>query len=112
MGRKKYNYYSVREGRVNGIYTSWKEAEKQVKGFSECDFKGFKSRRDAIKYMNHRDVVDGHAATGSSSAADPCSSSAAAGGNKNNPGKNKESLLSRVLEENAKFKEQIAFLKG
>ncbi|MED6178807.1 hypothetical protein PIB30_111089 [Stylosanthes scabra] len=119
MERKKYNYYAVRKGRVTGIYTSWKEAEKQVKGFRNCDYKGFKSRRDAFKYMNHRHIVDGHVtAAGSSSAADPGSSSAAAGGSQSNPGEehkehkeDKESLLIRALEENAKFKEQIATLK-
>ncbi|MED6169283.1 hypothetical protein PIB30_019925 [Stylosanthes scabra] len=82
MDREKDSYYAVRKGRVPGIYTSWKKADKQVKGFSDCDFKGLMSRRDALKYLNykdHRDVVDGHVtAAGSSSAADPGSSFAAA----------------------------------
>ncbi|MED6202400.1 hypothetical protein PIB30_104988, partial [Stylosanthes scabra] len=60
-------------------------ADKQVKGFCDCDFKGSMSRRDALKYLNrrdHRDVVDGHVtAAGSSSEKDPGSSFAAAGGN-------------------------------
>ncbi|MED6169285.1 hypothetical protein PIB30_019927, partial [Stylosanthes scabra] len=83
--RQKYNYYAVRKGPVPKINTSWKKANKQVKGFCNCDFKGLLSRRDALKYLNrrdHRDVVDGHVtAVGSCSAVDPGSSFAAAGGN-------------------------------
>ncbi|MED6189974.1 hypothetical protein PIB30_101235 [Stylosanthes scabra] len=82
MDRQKYNYYAVRKGRVPEINTSLKKADKQVKGFCDCDFKGSSYRRDALKYLNrrdHRDVVDGHVtAVGSSSTDDPGSSFAAA----------------------------------
>ncbi|MED6197133.1 hypothetical protein PIB30_053854 [Stylosanthes scabra] len=159
MERQKYNYYAVRKGWVPGMYRSWSSANKQVEGFSKCQFKGFKSRRDALKYLNckdHRDdadagesialqtpslptrtqtlapllVVDGHVgessgvggpnvtAAGSSSAVDLGLSSGAAGGNQNNTGKehfvikeDKESMLRRVLAENARLKKHIAALK-
>ncbi len=50
--KKKKKYYAVRKGRKPGIYTSWEEAEKQVKGFSNPDYKGFENLQDAKAYMN------------------------------------------------------------
>ena len=49
MAKKKF--YAVANGRKNGIYTSWPEAESQVKGFGGAKYKGFVSRRDAEKWM-------------------------------------------------------------
>ena len=36
-------FYAVKEGRHSGIYTTWEEAEKQVKGFSGAVYKSFKT---------------------------------------------------------------------
>ena len=49
-------YYAVVRGRVPGIYTSWTEAEKQVKKFPNSVFKSFSNEIDAIEYLTeHRD---------------------------------------------------------
>ncbi len=42
-------FYVVWVGRQKGIYATWSECEKQVKGFSGAKFKSFKSREEAIK---------------------------------------------------------------
>ncbi len=49
MAKKKF--YAVANGRKNGIYTSWPEAEAQVKGYGGAKYKGFVSRIDAEKWM-------------------------------------------------------------
>lgn len=45
-------YYAVKEGRKTGIYTSWDEAEKLVKGYPDAKYKSFKIMEDAEHYMN------------------------------------------------------------
>ncbi len=49
MAKKKF--YAVANGWKTGIYTSWPEAEAQVKGFGGAKYKGFVSRQDAEKWM-------------------------------------------------------------
>lgn len=43
----KQKYYVVWKGRKPGIFTSWAEAEKQVKGFAAAQFKSFETRTEA-----------------------------------------------------------------
>ena len=43
----KQKYYVVWKGRKPGIYTSWAEAEQQVKGFVGAEFKAFGSPNEA-----------------------------------------------------------------
>ena len=43
----KQKYYVVWKGRKTGIFTSWAECEKQVKGFAAAQYKAFDSRREA-----------------------------------------------------------------
>jgi ribonuclease HI len=43
-GRK---YYAVWKGRRTGIFTSWAECEKQVKGFAGAEFKAFETLKEA-----------------------------------------------------------------
>ncbi|HEX6035492.1 MAG TPA: ribonuclease H family protein [Anaerolineales bacterium] len=43
----KQKYYVVWKGRKPGIFTSWAEAEKQVKGFGAAQFKSFETRKEA-----------------------------------------------------------------
>ena len=43
----KQKYYVVWRGRQPGIYTSWADAEKQVKGFGAAQYKSFDSRKEA-----------------------------------------------------------------
>jgi len=45
-------YYCVKYGRTPGIYTSWVECEKQVKGFSKAIYKSFKSKKEAEAFLN------------------------------------------------------------
>jgi ribonuclease HI len=43
----KQKYYVVWKGRKPGIFTSWAETEKQVKGFAAAQYKSFESHKEA-----------------------------------------------------------------
>ncbi len=43
----KQRYYVVWKGRRRGIFASWAECEKQVKGFVDAQYKAFDSRAEA-----------------------------------------------------------------
>jgi ribonuclease HI len=43
----KQKYYVVWKGRKTGIFTSWAECEKQVKGFVSAEYKAFGSLKEA-----------------------------------------------------------------
>lgn len=45
-------FYAVRNGRSTGIYHSWSECERNVKGFSKAEFKKFSTAEAANSYMN------------------------------------------------------------
>lgn len=45
-------YYAVRKGRNPGIYTSWDSCLKEVKGFSGAVYKSFKTKEDALAFLN------------------------------------------------------------
>ncbi len=49
MAKKKF--YAIAKGVKPGIYTSWPEAEAQVKGFGGAKFKGFPSRAEAEAWI-------------------------------------------------------------
>jgi ribonuclease HI len=49
MAKKKF--YAVACGKKPGIYTSWPEAEAQVKGFGGAKYKGFPSHQEAEAWM-------------------------------------------------------------
>lgn len=44
-------YYAVQKGRIPGIYTSWPECEKQVKGFAGAVYKSFNNEIDAFNFI-------------------------------------------------------------
>jgi len=44
---KKQKYYVVWEGRNRGVFTDWKECERQIKGFPEAKYKSFDTIREA-----------------------------------------------------------------
>lgn len=44
--------YAVKKGRNVGVYNSWEECEKQVKGYSGAIYKSFNSEDEAYKYIN------------------------------------------------------------
>lgn len=45
-------YYAVKKGKKTGIFTTWDECKKYVTGFSGAEYKSFKNREDAEKYLN------------------------------------------------------------
>jgi ribonuclease HI len=49
MGKKKY--YAVAVGKRAGVYTTWPEAEKQVKGYPGARFKGFPTQKEAEAWI-------------------------------------------------------------
>lgn len=60
----KQKYYVVWKGRQPGIYTSWAEAEKQVKGFAGAQFKSFDSLREAeAAYRSDYELFKGQPAS-------------------------------------------------
>lgn len=44
-------YYTVRAGRIPGIYESWEACKAQVNGFPAAVFKKFKSREEAEEFL-------------------------------------------------------------
>jgi len=56
----KQKYYVVWQGRKPGIYTSWAECEKQVKGFAAAQFKAFDSLKEAESaYQSKYEIFKG-----------------------------------------------------
>lgn len=47
--------YAVRVGKKPGIYTTWAEAEAQVKGYAHAEYKSFSTEEEALNYMNKID---------------------------------------------------------
>ena len=46
-------YYAVKKGRACGIFNSWAECEKQVKGFPGAEFKSFTNLQEADGYLQN-----------------------------------------------------------
>ncbi len=46
-------YYAVAQGRKTGIFTSWPEAEQQVKGFAKAVYKSFNARQEAEAFLEN-----------------------------------------------------------
>lgn len=46
----KKKYYAVKKGVIPGIYSSWRETEQQVKGFSGAVYKGFATLQEAKEW--------------------------------------------------------------
>ena len=55
MASKKF--YAVREGREKGIFTVWKDCQKQVVGYKGAQFKGFMTIEEAQAYLDSTDSV-------------------------------------------------------
>ncbi len=51
-------YYSVFKGFNKGIYRSWKECEREVKGYKGAIYKKFKSEIEAIEFLNNGKLKD------------------------------------------------------
>lgn len=52
-------YYAVAVGRNPGIYMSWDKCEVQVKGFKDMKHKSFKTRKEAVAWLNEQGVTEG-----------------------------------------------------
>lgn len=50
---KAKKFYAVGVGRKAGVYDTWAEAEKQVKGFAGAKFKGFPTRAEAEAFCQN-----------------------------------------------------------
>ena len=50
-------YYAVKKGRNTGLFDTWEECEKQVKGYPGALYKSFKSREDALDYLNNKHII-------------------------------------------------------
>ncbi|MEK6751634.1 MAG: ribonuclease H family protein [Chloroflexota bacterium] len=60
----KQKYYVVWKGRKTGIFTTWLECEKQVKGFIGAQYKAFDNEVNAeAAYLAHYDDYKGKSAT-------------------------------------------------
>lgn len=60
----KQKYYVVWRGHKPGIYTSWVDAEKQVKGFGAAQYKSFGSLREAeAAYQSEYEAFKGKPAS-------------------------------------------------
>ena len=49
MSKSKTKFYVIWKGRKTGVFSSWPEAEAQVKGFTGAEFKSFESLSEAQK---------------------------------------------------------------
>lgn len=48
-------YYAVKKGRQPGIYATWPEAQKQIAGFSNAEFKSFTTEAEAQNFIKPSD---------------------------------------------------------
>ena len=88
MAKGKTKFYAVAAGRQPGIYSTWAECERQVKGFSGARFKSFKTREEASAF------VSGAAGTQTArvaAAAAPRSDASAVADRTSNPNPNQQS---------------------
>ena len=44
-------FYAVKNGYKTGIFSSWEECQKQVTGYSNAEFKSFKTEKEAMEYL-------------------------------------------------------------
>ena len=63
--KSKAKFYAVAAGRAPGIYSTWPECERQVKGFSGAKFKSFKTRDEAVAFVGGGSADSKTAATSS-----------------------------------------------
>lgn len=47
-------YYAVREGKINGIFTTWEECKDSINGHSGAIYKKFSNKNDAEKFIQKR----------------------------------------------------------
>lgn len=47
----KKSYYAVKEGKTPGIYSTWAECEREVKGYSGAKYKKFATKKEAEEFI-------------------------------------------------------------
>lgn len=58
-------YYAVAKGKVPGIYSTWDECKSMVDGFSGAVYKSFKTKEEAVTFLNdHKGASAAKAPTG------------------------------------------------
>ena len=45
-------FYAVKKGKIRDIFDTWELCQQQVKGFKNAQYKKFKTKQEAIDYMN------------------------------------------------------------
>ena len=50
------SFYAVRIGRIPGIYNNWTETYEQIHKFNGAKYKKFKTKEDAILFINGEDI--------------------------------------------------------
>ena len=55
---KKEVYYGVKVGKVKGVYTTWSEAEEQIKGFKVAVYKKFNDYNSAYEFAYDVEAED------------------------------------------------------
>lgn len=56
MAKKKV--YAVKKGYQTGLFDTWAECEKQVKGFPGALFKGFTTKEEALQYLDETTIKE------------------------------------------------------
>lgn len=49
-------FYAVRKGKKTGIFMTWDECKSQVQGYSAAEYKSFKTREEALEYLNNEAI--------------------------------------------------------
>lgn len=60
----KVIYYAVKNGRKNGLYSTWEQCREQINGYSGAEYKKVQGKIAALKYINpdlivKRDKIEG-----------------------------------------------------
>ncbi len=50
-------YYAVLSGRETGIFESWEDTKKQIDGYPKAEYKGFKTKKEAMAYLNGEEMA-------------------------------------------------------
>ena len=56
----KSKFYAVIKGRNPGIYTTWRETETEITGFSGAIYKGFTTKNEALEFINKSTITIKH----------------------------------------------------
>ena len=50
-------YYAVKKGQKTGIFESWESCKEQVQGFKGAFFKKFKTKQEALIFLNNQEEI-------------------------------------------------------